>query len=74
MKVKLPVTWEVCGMVEVEADSVAEAMDVFRETRDDIDLPCDWEYVDGSFDLTMYEADGIQKAYNPGVPIGNENE
>ena len=26
MKILLPVTWEVCGMVEVEADSINEAI------------------------------------------------
>ena len=58
-------------MVEVEAGSINEAMDVFNETRDVIPLPDDSEYVDGSFDLSMYEPEFIQ-VYNPNLPIDEE--
>lgn len=60
-------------MVEVEADSINEAMDVFNETRDEIPLPADCEYVDGSFDLSMCEPECIQ-VYNPNVPIDEEDD
>lgn len=69
MKIRLPVSWEVCGMVEIEADSINEAMDIFMETKDHISLPDDFDYVDGSFDLTAKEPEVIQ-LYNEGVPIG----
>ena len=52
MKIKLPVTWEVCGIVEVEANSIEEAIDYFNENCDNIKLPKDGEYVDGSFRLS----------------------
>ena len=54
MKIKLPVTWEVCGIVEVEANSIEEAIAKFDEGCDYIPLP-DGEYVDGSFDLSYRE-------------------
>ena len=73
MKIQLPVTWEVCGMVEVEAGSINEAMDVFIEKRDEIPLPTDCEYVDGSFDLSMCEPECIQ-VYNPNAPIDKEED
>lgn len=61
-------SWEVCGMVEIEADSICEAMDIFDATNDHIPLPTDFNYVDGSFALTVNEPEWIQ-VYNEGVPV-----
>ena len=47
---KLPVTWEVCGIVEVEAESLEDAITKFDP--DDHSLPEDASYVDSSFQLT----------------------
>ena len=69
MKIRLPVSWEVCGMVEIEANTINEAMDIFEKTQDHIPLPDDFDYVDGSFDLTAKEPEVIQ-LYNEGIPIG----
>ena len=63
MKIKLPVTWEVFGIVEVEANSIEEAMEKFDETCDLIPLP-DGDYVDGSFDLSCREMDYIELFQN----------
>ena len=50
---RLPVTWEVCGFVNVEAESLEEAVQDFKENVDEYELPTDdCEYVDGSFRLT----------------------
>ena len=49
---KIPVTWEVYSHIEVEADSLEEAIKIFddKENSDeDYGLPTDPEYVDGSF-------------------------
>ena len=52
-KIKLPVTWEVSGLIEIEASSIEEAMKKFDENINYIPLPThNGEYVDGSFDLT----------------------
>ena len=58
-KIKLPVTWEVCGFVEVEAKSIEEAIEIFERDIDHIPLPENCEYVDGSFGLTDDEPDFI---------------
>lgn len=73
MKIKLPVCWEVCGFVEVEANSIDDAMDIFQETSDHIPLPTDSDYVDGSFDLSCYDPESIQ-AYNPDAPLRTKHE
>lgn len=70
MKIRLPVSWEVCGMVEIEANTINEAMDIFDATKNHIPLPDDFEYMDGSFDLTVKEPEYIQ-LYNKGVQIGS---
>lgn len=59
-KIKLPVSWEVSGFVEVEADSIEKAMEYFEENVDSFSLPNDWEYVDGSFALTCTEPEYIK--------------
>ena len=53
MKIKLPVTWQVCGEVEVEAESFEQA--VARWIPSAHDVPTTGEYVDGSFELNMTE-------------------
>ena len=60
---KMPVTWEVCGFVDVEADSLEEAIDKFEENCDNYELPENGEYVDGSFGLTDNDPEFI-KIYN----------
>ena len=53
MKQRIAVTWETCGFIEVEADSIEEAMNMVRENPDDYSLPYDGGcYVDGSFHLS----------------------
>lgn len=46
MKYKIPVSWEMCGIVEVEADSLDEAI---LEADDDCTPLPEGSYVDGSF-------------------------
>ena len=36
---KIPVTWEVCGFVHVDADRLEDAMDYVRNDGDHIKLP-----------------------------------
>lgn len=47
MKYVVPVYWTVCGTVEVEASSKAEAYSAAY----DAPLPDNGEYVDGSFEV-----------------------
>lgn len=72
MDIKIPVTWEVCGVVHIEADSIEEAMSKFDEISDDIPLP-DGDYVDGSFQMTCRDVEYVG-AFNPGCPLDEEEE
>ncbi len=61
---KIPVTWEMCGIVAVKADTLEEAMDKARYDEG-VSIPNeDASYVDGSWDLSMNEEDTIRENYN----------
>lgn len=54
---KIPVTWESYGIIEVEAESLEQAIEEFDREEENYDLP-DAQYVDGSFkreDLEIIE-------------------
>lgn len=59
-KFKLPVTWEMCGVVEIEAESLEDAIEYFDDNINHIPLPKDFEYVDGSFDLSCREINYLE--------------
>ena len=60
---KMPVTWEVCGFVNVEADSIEDAIQEFKKNSDCYELPNDPQYVEDSFCLSDDDPE-IIKAYN----------
>lgn len=69
----LPVTWEVCGFVKISAKNLEEAIEKFNETTDDIALPENGEYVDGSFQLTSQDYDFIA-LYNKDKSLASSAE
>ena len=58
MKILLPVTWNVCGFVEVEDSSIENAIKNFDP--ENFDLPKVSEYIDSSFELTTGEKDEVE--------------
>lgn len=56
---KVAVTWEMCGYVDIEANTMEEAMEKFKKESDYIKLP-DGEYVDGSFQLTSEDVEEMK--------------
>ena len=59
-KQKIAVTWEMCGFIEVEGNTVEEAMENFENNPDEYELPRDGEYVDGSFVLSTDDVDTME--------------
>lgn len=49
---KVAVTWEMSGYVDIDAPTMEEAMEKFLDDMDHIPLPRDGEYIDGSFELS----------------------
>ena len=63
-KWKIPVTWEVCGYVYVDADTLIEAMETARDDEGVIPLPTESDYVDGSWRLSETEENFVREMYN----------
>lgn len=63
-KQKVAVTYEVCGYVEVEGETMQEAMENFNKNIDFIALPTDIEYVDGSFQLSSNDVEEMKELAN----------
>lgn len=57
---KIPVTWEVCAMLKVEADTLEEAMEIARDDNGEIPLPTDNDYIDGSWRLSTEDIEDIK--------------
>ena len=53
---KIPVVWQMHGYVEVEAESMVEAVDKVQNGNGDMPLPDTADYVEGSFEV---DHDGI---------------
>lgn len=52
-KFKVPVTWEVYATIEVEAETLEEAMKIAKDEDGEIPLPTQTEYVDGSWRVNV---------------------
>ena len=48
-KFSIPVTWEVWDKVEVEAETIEEAIQYVKDNLDTIPLGTEPEYIDGSY-------------------------
>lgn len=62
-KFKIPVEWAVCAMVEIEAETLEDAVKIFDETIDDILLPTETEYIDDSFMRAEQDINGSVEYY-----------
>lgn len=63
-KWKIPVTWEVCGYVYVDADTLVEAMETAKDDEGVIPLPTESDYVDGSWRLSETDENFVREMYN----------
>lgn len=63
-KWKIPVMWEVCGYVYVDADTLEEAIETARDDEGVIPLPDDNDYVDGSWRLSETDENFVREMYN----------
>ena len=68
-KFKIPITWEVCGEIEIEAVSLEEAIKAVDFDPDEITVPEEWEIVEGSIIVTDFE---MAEVLNPGYKMSEE--
>lgn len=50
-KFSIPVTWEVWDKIEIEAETIEEAIKYVKENIDTIPLGTEPEYIDGSYKI-----------------------
>lgn len=63
-KQRVAVTYEMAGFIEIEADSMEEAMEKFTENSDMYPLPYEANYVDGSFQTVCNDVDAMKVLSN----------
>lgn len=61
-KWKIPVSWEMAGLVEIEAHSLEEAISI-AENDDSIGLPTG-DYIDASWRVDAENVEAIRECYN----------
>ena len=55
-KFKIPVSWEMCGCLEIEAETLQEAVNLAIEKMDEFPLP-EGNYIDSSFKVDAEDAE-----------------
>lgn len=71
---RIPVTWEVCSTIWIEANTIEEAMEIARDEAGEIPLPDDGNYVDGSWSLSYDDMESVRSLYNNGQEDEREEE
>lgn len=61
---RIPITWSVCGFVSIDADTLAEAMDIAHDDENVLPLPSEAQYVDGSWELSHTDVEEVRQCYN----------
>lgn len=48
---EIPVSWTMCGIVKIKANTLEEAIEKAKENEDTLPLPDNGEYIDASFEI-----------------------
>jgi hypothetical protein len=69
-KFRIAVEWEVCGIIEVEADSIDDAIEKVQDP--DFPLPTDSDYIDDSFTINKEMTQWF--AENEQIPVQKDDK
>lgn len=61
---KIPVVWQMMGTVKVDANTLAEAMEIAKDEDGVIPLPDDGMYLDDSWELATDDLVSVRECYN----------
>lgn len=61
---RLAVTYQMAGYIDVPGNTIEEAMEEFNNNSDYYKLPTDAEYVDGSYELTTQDVEEMEAIVN----------
>ena len=70
----MPVTWEMCAYINVNAATLEEAMEIARDKDGAIPLPADGDYVDGSWCLSSEDEDYLLSLQTDEVAAAHEKQ
>lgn len=75
MKWVMPVTWEMCAYINVDAATLKEAMEIARDEAGIIPLPeSGAQYVDGSWNLSIEDEGDILLLQTEEVAAAHEKQ
>lgn len=61
---EIPVVWTMMGTIKVEAETLAEAIEIARDERGEIPIPDNGEFLDGSWKVDCDDIDYLREWYN----------
>lgn len=61
---EIPVVWTMMGTIKVEAETLAEAIEIARDERGEITIPDNGEFLDGSWEVACDDIDYLREWYN----------
>ena len=61
---KIPVVWQEMGVVKVEANTLAEAIEIARDDDGAIPIPDNGSFLDGSWEVDCDDEDYLREWYN----------
>ena len=61
---KIPVCWTMMGTVKVEANPLAEAIEIAKDDDGVIPIPDDGTFLDGSWEVDCFDENYLREWYN----------
>ena len=61
---KVPVCWGMMATIEIEADTLEEAIEIAKDEEGSIPIPDNGSYLDGSWEVDSEDIDYLRKCFN----------
>lgn len=61
---RIPVCWTMMGMVNVEAKTLDEAIEIAKDDAGVIPIPHDGTFMDGTWEVDCFDKDYLRQWYN----------
>lgn len=71
-KWRIPVSWEMCGIVEIEANTLEEALEMAWD--DSVDIPNNGSYIDASWRVDDEDPEYVRSCFNDDQEDEEEND
>lgn len=61
---RIPVCWTMMGMINVEAKTLDEAIEIAKDDAGVIPIPDDGTFMDGTWEVDCFDKDYLRQWYN----------